>query len=232
MEEYNMYLPILNKLTIDLFPGILRNLLESFLNHTQLPDWYASIRGRTFFSKIEEIYIFESPQKGYQQFDLSLLIKILKFMCGATTINSHLDSLCRIRNKLSHLPNTNITRDEFDSYFKKCFDVADSIENYVKTPNDVANANENHPSRPGRLCQRIHDIRDKGFDLFSGQTMIDKIQRRLNQLQQNGERITNSEIKREAMTIESDIQELVHQNDSQNVKLCELKKMLHRVSLI
>lgn len=158
MEEYNMYLPILNKLTIDVFPEILRDRLESLMNHTQLPDWYASIRGRTFFSKIEEIYIFESPQKGYQQFDLSLSIKILKYLFGETTINSHLDTLCRIRNKLSHLPNTNITRDEFDSYFKQCCDVADSIENHLR--------------RPGCLRKRFCDIRDKGFIVFAGKDQL------------------------------------------------------------
>ncbi|XP_076077721.1 uncharacterized protein LOC143048118 isoform X2 [Mytilus galloprovincialis] len=215
MEEYNMYLPILNKLTIDVFPEILRDRLESLMNHTQLPDWYASIRGRTFFSKIEEIYIFESPQKGYEQFDLSLSIKILKYLFGETTINSHLDTLCRIRNKLSHLPNTNITRDEFDSYFKQFCDVADSIENHLR--------------RPGCLRKRFCDIRDKGFVVFAGQASIDDIQRQLNELQRNGEGITNSEIKQITMTTELDIQELEIKNKKEYVKLNELKKMLTRV---
>ncbi|CAG2211521.1 unnamed protein product [Mytilus edulis] len=114
MEEYNMYLPILNKLTIDVFPEILRDRLKSLMNHTQLPDWFC-------------------------------------------------------------------------------------------------------------------DIRDKGFVVFAGQASIDEIQRQLNELQRNGEGITNSEIKQITMTTELDIQELEIKNKKEYVKLNELKKMLTRV---
>lgn len=137
--ECNRYLSILNKIIGDDLTELVRELLQHSIADSQVQDFYYAVRGQFNFglTQREKQLIISAAGTGYQHLDITFLLKLLRHCPGKNRFEKQIASLTSIRNKLAHLPNTDITKSQFDSYFEECCDIASALEKYLKRPKSL-----------------------------------------------------------------------------------------------
>lgn len=118
---------------------LVRELLQHSITDSQVEDFYNAVRGqfKYRFTQREKQLIISAAGTGYQHLDITFLLKLLRHCPGNYRFEKQIASLTSIRNELAHLPNTEITQSQFDSYFEKCCDIASALEKYLKRPKSL-----------------------------------------------------------------------------------------------
>ncbi|XP_071162883.1 uncharacterized protein [Mytilus edulis] len=211
--ECNTYFAILHKIVFDDLTELLRKLLQHSIADSQIEDYFTAVRafiGR--FTQREEELITNAAGTEYQCFDITILTKLLRYFPEKIYFERHLLSLTRIRNEICHLPNTDITQSQFETYFDECCDIASALEEYLKKPKLLVQKFQitcevNKRPKEGRTELQIEALKNSLTELNTG-FQVDK------------ERLYN---------LEEKISQIDKQTDERHIQVVNLKKLVQQV---
>ncbi|VDH97543.1 Hypothetical predicted protein [Mytilus galloprovincialis] len=217
--ECNRYLSILYKIIGDDLTELVRELLQHSITDSQVEDFYNAVRGqfKYRFTQREEQLIISAAGTGYQHLDITFLLKLLRHCPRNYFIEKQIASLTSIRNELAHLPNTEITQSQFDSYFEKCCDIASALEIYLNRPKSLV-----------QKFQRIYEVntssKEGRIDL-----QVERIKYSLAELKSSEDIINNSEFNKRLEFLEECICQIDRQTDERHRQVIYLKKCAQQV---
>ncbi|VDI27051.1 Hypothetical predicted protein [Mytilus galloprovincialis] len=210
----NTYLSILHKIVFDDLTALLRELLHHSIAYSQIEDYFKAVRGQFTgrFTPREEELICNAAGTGYQCFDLTILTKLLRHFPEKIHFETHLSSLAKVRNKICHLPNTDITQSQFETYFYECCDIASGLEEYIKKPKSLV-----------QKFQNTYEV-NTYFKEGRADLQIEALKNSLTELN------TEFQVEEERLYIlEEKIRQIDRQTDERHRRVANLKKLVQQV---
>ncbi|XP_063428016.1 uncharacterized protein LOC134711385 [Mytilus trossulus] len=210
----NTYLSILHKIVFDDLTELLRELLHRSIADYQIEDYYKAVRGQFTgrFTQREEELFTTAAGYGYQCFDITILIKLLRHFPEKIHFETHMSSLARVRNEICHLPNTDITHSQFETYFDECCDIASALEDYLKKPKLLA-----------QKFQIIYEVNTRPKEDRTD-LLIDALTLALAELN------TGFQVDKERLyNLEEKISRIDRQTNERHIQVVNLKKLVQQV---
>ncbi|CAC5419537.1 unnamed protein product [Mytilus coruscus] len=217
----NTYVSILHKIVFDDLTELLRELLQHSIADSQVEDYYKAVRGQfpSRFIQREEELIINAAGTGYKCFDITIITKLLRHLPEKIHFETHLSSLARVRNEICHLPNTDITQSQFETYFDECCDIASALEDYLK--------------KPMLLVQKFQIIYEVNTRSKNGRTdlQIEALKHSLTELNTafQVEEICYSDLEERLYILEEQISQIDRQTDERHRQMVYLKKFVKQV---
>ncbi|XP_052105814.1 uncharacterized protein LOC127738565 [Mytilus californianus] len=217
----NTYVSILHKIVFDDLTELLRELLQHSIADSQVEDYYKAVRGQfpSRFIQREEELIINAVGTGYKCFDITIITKLLRHLPEKIHFETHLSSLARVRNEICHLPNTDITQPQFETYFDECCDIASALEDYLK--------------KPKLLVQKFQIIYEVNIRSKEGRTdlQIEALNHSLIELNTEFqvEEICYSDLEERLYILEEQISQIDRQTDERHRQVVYLKTVVQQV---